>query len=229
VGLGPIVVVVAFAGTILDAVAALANPDGCVMRGWIISGSAAEGAGVARAANPYPPDHELALARVLRVVDLITARPDIRDDEVVSALVGDGVGQVDARLLVQLVPCAMSYPMLRRLGVTSFPSFYVVRARSGRVVHLPLAGEHYFTAALAWAEGLFALAPADRPLSVEAWNAVAGRSAEMDCVNNMLASHGPEALRGAAVSPTVLGGITAEEIAASHQERRQSRPWWRFW
>jgi hypothetical protein len=163
------------------------------------------------------------------VVDLITGRPDIPDSEVVTALVGEGVGRVDAELLVRFVPCALSYPMLRRLGITSFPSFYVVRTSSGRVIHLPLVGEHYFSAALVWAEGLFAQAPADRPLSIEAWNAVAGRSAEMDCVNKMLASHGPEALRGATISPPVLGGITAEEIEASRQGDEQPRPWWRFW
>jgi hypothetical protein len=184
---------------------------------------------MARAATAYPADHELALARVFRVVEIITARPDIRDDEMVTALVAEGVDPVDARLLVLLVPSALSYPMLRGLGVTGFPGYYAVRARSGRLLYLPLAGEHYFTAALAWAEGLFAQDPADRPLSLEAWNAVAGRSAELDCVNNMLASHGPEALRGAVISPTVLGGITAEEIAASRQGGRQSRPWWRFW
>jgi hypothetical protein len=182
-----------------------------------------------KVATVYPPDHKLALACALRVVDLITARPDIRDDEVVTALVGEGVGQVDARLLVLFVPCALSYPVLRRLGVTSFPSLYIVRAKSGRIVHLPLASEHYFTAALDWAERLFAQDPADRPLSVEAWNAVAGRSAQMDCVNKMLASHGPEALRGATLSPMVMGGITAEEIAASRQADRRPRPWWRFW
>jgi hypothetical protein len=182
-----------------------------------------------RAATPYPPDHELALARVLRVVDLITARPDIREDEVVAALVAEGVGPVDARLLALLVPCALAHPMLRRLGVTGFPGYYAVRRRSGRLVYLPLAGEHYFTAALAWAEAAFDQDPADRPLSLEAWNAVAGRSAEMDCVNNMLASHGEEGLRGAVFSPIVLGGITAEEIAASRQGDGQPRPWWRFW
>jgi hypothetical protein len=184
---------------------------------------------VARAVAPYPPDHGLALARVLRVVDLVTGRPDIRDDEVEAALIGEGVGPVDARLLTLFVPCALSYPMLRQLGVTGFPSVYGVRKRSGRWAYLPLAGEHYFTAALAWAEGLFALPPADRPLTVEAWNAVASRSAEMDCVNNMLASHGPEALRGAVISPPMLGGLTAEEIAASRQAGQPPRPWWRFW
>jgi len=183
---------------------------------------------VAKVAVPYPPDHRLALARVLRVVNLITGRPDIRDDEVEAALVGEGVGPVDARLLTLLVPSALAYPLLRQLGVTGFPAVYGVRRRSGRWAYLPLAGEHYFTAALAWAEALFALPPADRPLTVEAWNAVAGRSAEMDCVNNMLTSQGPEGLRGAVVSPPMLGGLTFEEVAASRQEERP-RPWWRFW
>jgi hypothetical protein len=166
---------------------------------------------------------------VLRVVDLLTRRPDMRDDEVEAALVGKGVGPVDARLLTLFVPSALSYPMLRQLGVTGFPGVYGVRRRSGRWTYLPLAGEHYFTAALAWAEGLFVLAPADRPLAAEAWNAVAGRSAEMDCVTNMLTSHGPEGLRGAVMSPPMLGGLTAEEIAASRQSGRPPRSWWRFW
>jgi hypothetical protein len=54
---------------------------------------------MAKAVAPYPPDHGLALARVLRVVELITGRPDIRDDEMEAALVGEGVGPVDARSL----------------------------------------------------------------------------------------------------------------------------------
>jgi hypothetical protein len=113
--------------------------------------------------------------------------------------------------------------------VTSGFNFYIVRTVSGRVVHMPLASEHYFTAALAWAEGLFAQEPADRPISLEAFHAVAGRSAEMDCVNNMLASHGPDGSRGATLGPPVLGGITAEEIASSRRGESGGRPWWRFW
>jgi hypothetical protein len=184
---------------------------------------------MAKAVTPYPPDHGLALARVLRVVELITGRPDIRNDEVEAALVAEGVGPVDARLLTFLVPSALAYPMLRGLGVTGFPGYYGVRTRSGRWAYLPLAGEHYFTAALTWAEALFALPAADRPLTVEAWNAVAGRSAEMNSVNNMLAAHGPEALRGAVVSASMYAGVTAEEIAASRRAGRPPRAWWRFW
>lgn len=174
----------------------------------------------------YPADHALALARVLRVVDLFTNRPDQSNDEVERALTSEGVGPVDARLLTCFVPSALAWPMLRGLGVTGFPSVYGVRTRRGRWVYLPLTGEHYFLAALAWAEQLFAQAPADRPLSLEAWYAIAGRSAEMDGVNNMLRDHGPEALRNAVLGPLLLSGLTAEEITAS---RPTPRPWWRFW
>src|SRR5262249_10230063 len=119
--------------------------------------------------------------------------------------------------------------MLRQLGIVGFPSHYIVRTRSGRIVDMPLADEHYFTAALTWAEGLFAQAPADRALSLDAWNTVVGRSAEMNAVNNMLENHGSDAWRAPVVSMTVLSGITAEEIIASRPRASRSRPWWRFW
>ncbi len=103
---------------------------------------------MARATAPYPPEHDVALGRVLRVVDIIAAEPTIDDDAVVARLVGEGVGPVDAELLVRFVPCAMSFGMLKKLGVANFPSTYLLRAESGRWVEQPLAAEHYFTAAL---------------------------------------------------------------------------------
>ena len=86
-------------------------------------------------------------------MDLLTCRPDISDDEVEAALVGEGVGTVDARLLTLFVPMALAYPMLRQLGIGGFPGVYGVRTQRGQWIYLSLAGEHYFTAALAWAEG----------------------------------------------------------------------------
>ena len=59
--------------------------------------------------------------------------------------------------------------------------------------------------------------------------AVAGTLFTAWVVANMLATHGPEALRGAVMSPPMLGGLTAEEIAASRQAGQRPRPWWRFW
>ncbi len=184
---------------------------------------------MARAIDLYPPDHALALAHVLRVVGIIAARPEILDDEVVAQLVSEGVGQVDAKLLVLFVPRALSYPLLRRLGVTSFQNIYVVRTAAGRVVNMRFEAEHYFTAALAWAEGLFNLEEAARPISRDAYMAVAGRSAEIGCANQMLDRYGPAGCRGSVIGPQVLCEITAEQIAASRPQQSRKRPWWRFW
>ena len=182
-----------------------------------------------RAITPHPPDHGLALARVLRVVEIIVAQPDIADNEVVARLVAEGVDRVDAELLVRFVPSALSWPLLKRLGATSGFDFYIARTRAGRAVHLPLAAEHYFTAALAWAEGVLGQEPAARPITLEAFHAVAGRSPEMDCANQWLERGGPDGLWECVVGPLGLGGITAEEIAASRPGGGRRRPWWRFW
>jgi len=184
---------------------------------------------MARVMTPYPPDHSLALARVLRVVEILVARPDILDEEVEAQLVAEGVGPTDAKLLVLYVPSALTFPLLTRMAIKSYFSFFIVRDVSGRVVHLPWAGEHYYTAALTWVEGYFSLHPAERPLSTDQYHSVAGRSAEMDCVNNMIAQGGPDAMRGAVVGPTVLCGVTIEQITASRPKPAPRRPWWRFW
>ena len=84
----------------------------------------------------------------MRVIDLIAAEPGIRDEEVVAASVRDGIGEIDAELLIRFVPCALSFALLKLMGVDTFPSTYQVLNTAGRWVELPLAAEHYFTAAL---------------------------------------------------------------------------------
>lgn len=74
----------------------------------------------------YPTSHELALERVMRVIDLIAARPDITDEDAVAALTAEGVGEVDAELLIRFVPCGLSFALLKLLGLTKFPSTYQV-------------------------------------------------------------------------------------------------------
>ena len=179
----------------------------------------------------YPSDHGLAHARVMRVFDLIAAHPDISDVEVVGQLVTEGINPVDAELLIRFVPSAMAYATLKRMGATCFFDIYMVRTESGRVKNLPLAKEHYFTAALAWAEQLLTTDPTARPVSLEAFNAVISRSSAMHLAANSSSGRAAarRALRGAAISPLVLHGITLEQIVASRREHRRTHPWWRFW
>jgi hypothetical protein len=184
---------------------------------------------IARTIVTYPPDHTLALARALRVFDIIAARPDIPDEEVVARLIEEGVDPVDAELLVGFVPCAMSYPVVKRMGATDLPSHYMVRKQSGRTVLLPLEAEHYFTAALAWAEELLNMDLAARPVSLEAFSAVVHRSPVLDAAERLLESNGPDALHGAVSIPLVVCGITAEQIEASRRGHSRESRWWQFW
>ncbi|MDW8244653.1 MAG: hypothetical protein RMJ88_15710 [Thermogemmata sp.] len=177
----------------------------------------------------YPPDHALALARVLHVFNIIAARPEISDEEIIGMLVEEGIEPVDAVLLVCFVPCAMSYSVVKRMGATNLPTHYMVRNQSGRTVLLPLEAEHYFTAALAWAEEILAMPRERRPVSLEAFNAVVHRSAVLNAAERFLESYGPDALQGAVSSPLVVCGITAELIKASRRRSDRERPWWQFW
>jgi hypothetical protein len=162
----------------------------------------------------YPASHEAALERVMRVIDLIAARPDISDEDVVASLVRDGVGEVDAELLIRFVPAALSFALLKLMGLSKFPSTYQVQNGAGQWVELPLAAEHYFSTALGVGYDVTTRGYTER-LSKAAFQAVTMRSAEMHAVNQYFESGGTrEGLAGGALGPPTLIGVTAEQIAA---------------
>lgn len=155
--------------------------------------------------TPYPDDHAVALARVLRVIEIIATQPSIDDDDIVDQLVGEGIGEVDAKLLVLLVPMGLGFALLKQMGVDQFPSFYAVASNSGKTVLFPLALEHYFTAALAldWWQH-----------SREMLQVVADRSAEVNAAHKAVAN-GCETLAGSRVGTPTIFAVTAEQIVAS--------------
>jgi hypothetical protein len=163
----------------------------------------------------YPVSHEVALERVMRVIDLIAGRPDISDEDAVAALVRDGVSEVDAELLIRFVPSALSFALLKLMGLSKFPSTYQVQNTTGQWVELPLAAEHYFTAALGVGNDVTTRGYTDR-VSKAAFQAATMRSAEMHAVNQYFESGGTrEGLAGSKLGPPTLIGVTAEQIAAS--------------
>jgi hypothetical protein len=163
----------------------------------------------------YPDSHAQALERVMRVIDLIAARPDITDEEAVADLMREGVGEVDAELLIAFVPCALSFALLKRMGMNKFPSSYQVRNGAGRWVELPLASEHYFSAALGVGHDVTSRGYTER-VSKETFQAVISRSAEIRAVNQYFTSGGTrEQLTGAMLGAPALIGVTAEQIAAN--------------
>lgn len=163
----------------------------------------------------HPAQHDAAVARVMRVVDLIAAQPHITDEDAVAALVRDGVGEVDAELLIRFVPCGMSFALLRLLGLTKFPSTFQVQDATGRWVELPLSREHYFTAALGVGYDVTTRGYTAR-VTKEVFTAVTLRSAEMNTVNQYFESGGTrEGLADSSLGPPTFIGITAEQIAGS--------------
>lgn len=185
---------------------------------------------MSKAIAQYPTDHTLTRARVMRVFEVMAARPEISHEEMITLLVSEGIEPVDAKLLVGLVPEAISYPILASWGVSGLPKCYIVQKQSGELVWLPLEAEHYFTAALAWSQELFGMEPAVRPVSLDAFWAVVSRSSILDAAIRMRDTYGADSLRGAVCSPIMIKGIiTWEEIVESRREHIRKRPWWQFW
>lgn len=165
----------------------------------------------------YPSSHGEALERVMQLIDLIASRPDLDDEDAVAALVHGGVGEVDAELLVRFVPSALSFALLKRVGLSKFPSTFQVRDHPGRWVEMPLAAEHYFTAALGVGYEVTTRGYTER-VSEETFRALTLRSAEMNALNKFFeAGNTAEELAGATLGPPTLIGVTAEQIAASRR------------
>jgi hypothetical protein len=162
----------------------------------------------------YPPSHEKVLERVMRVIDLIAARPNISEEELVAALSRDGVDEVDAELLVRFVPCAFAFAFLKFMGLSKLPSAYQVRNAAEQWVELPLAAEHYFLVALGIGCEVTTCGYTEQ-ISKRVFEAVLLRSAEMNVVNQYFKTGGtPEGLASSTLGPPTLIGITAEQIGA---------------
>jgi hypothetical protein len=163
----------------------------------------------------YPASHDVALEGVMRVIDLIAGNPRITEEDAVAAMMRDGIGEVDAELLIRFVPCGLSFALLKLMGLSKFPSTFQVQNIRSQWVELPLAAEHYFSVALSVGHRLMTEGYTER-ITKETFRAVTMRSAEMNAVNNYFQSGGTrEGLVGGTLgSPTIIG-ITAEQIAAS--------------
>ena len=132
-------------------------------------------------------------------------------------MVHDGVGEVDAELLVLFVPCALSFALLKLMGLSKFPSTFQVQDNTGVWVEMPLAAEHYFSAAL-WVGYEVTTRGYTERVSKETFRALTLRSAEMNAVNKFFeAGHTAEQLAEASLGPPTLIGVTAEQIAASRR------------
>jgi hypothetical protein len=130
-------------------------------------------------------DHSSATQGVLDAVSFIAASPQIEEAELVRLLQGLGYSAVQAEKLNAFVPSSFAWALLKRMGLASFPSHYIALAEHGREVSLPVAHEHYFTAALQLAYQTLEQGWSEQ-LSRAAFEAVISRSAEMAAANQLL-------------------------------------------
>ena len=162
----------------------------------------------------FPADHATASDGVFMFIDLIANQHDLTDEAITSALVEQGISKLDAELIVRFVPMAFAWTILRKLGVSSFPSSFIVFDRQNRAIELPLAREHYFAAALGIADEVAHKGFSDR-ITRPTFEAIVARSAEMDSANKMLAA-GKE-VAGSKILPPGLLGIFAEDFDAARR------------
>ncbi|QBF28027.1 hypothetical protein EXN22_20915 [Pseudomonas tructae] len=155
----------------------------------------------------HETDHACALAGVMDALPLLA--DDLDEDDVAAALQQQGYSRLDAEKLTMFVPSAFSWVVLKRLGIVSLPNHFVAYDEDDKAVKVPVAGQHYFTAALTLAYETFEHGwSAAVPRST--FERVAGRSAEMDAVNKALEELG--SVEGATIQPLELFRLSAEEL-----------------
>ena len=139
---------------------------------------------------------------ILRVLQVLASSPDSAEDEVVAALVADGVGRVRAEKLAALVPLAFGRVLIAHMASVSFSTHALVGHPSGERVDL--RSEPLFLRALEIATRLFHEGP--RHL----FQPAATMSAELQAVNNALNS-GVKDLSGSTFADPILMRLTAKE------------------
>jgi hypothetical protein len=156
---------------------------------------------------PAPIGHSTALVGVLDAVRQMAELPAKSEPEVVERLKAMGYSEVHAEKLNAFVPSAFAWALLKRMGVSTFPNHYIALTRDGREKQLPLAQEHFFTAALRLAYQTLEHGWTER-LSRETFETVISRSAEMGAANQALNAN--ESLAGASLQALRVFRFTAE-------------------
>jgi len=111
------------------------------------------------------------------------------------------------------VPIAFAWPVLRRIGVETFPTTYRVGTRDEKKIELPLADEPYFAIAHEIAKQAMADG-ASGDMSLAQYQAVVRRSGEWQAVSAALAQN--ISIKGGTLGSPLILRLTADE-ALKHQ------------
>ncbi|MBV6289408.1 hypothetical protein [Pseudomonas aegrilactucae] len=155
----------------------------------------------------HETEHACALAGVMDALPLLA--DDLDEDDVAAALQQQGYSRRDAEKLTMFVPSAFSWVVLKRLGLESLPSHFTAYDQDDNAVRIPVAGQHYFTAALTLAYNTFENGWSTA-VPRHTFECVAGRSSEMNAANKVLDKEG--SLEGAEINTVELFRLSAEEL-----------------
>ena len=161
-------------------------------------------------------DHEEAERLVIRTAQLTAALGN--EDEVRKQLCNDGLSGADAKKAYYFVQAAFGWALIKKLGVSKFPSDLRFQSRRGDF-SVPVSSQHVFTAALVVAVNIMEHGYT-QALPKEVFSSVALSSAEADAVNKAL--NAGEDVSGAEIS-TAFHGFEPEDFGMT------ARPWWKFW
>jgi hypothetical protein len=154
-------------------------------------------------------DHAAALEGVISTINIIASNTNVSEDELIHLLRDRGYSRIAAEKLNVFVPSAFSWPVLKKLGLASFPDHFLATGSDGAEVKIPIASQHYFTAALTLAYSTFQNGWTETlPRSV--YEVVAARSAEMDIINKVYEDGG--SVEEGTLSPLQLLRMSAEEV-----------------
>lgn len=129
--------------------------------------------------------HEEARNAALVVVEIVAQRPTISEIDLVAALEHAGYSHLHSEKLCVFVPMAFAWALFVKIGVQNFPNHYVAVGKFGKEVEIPVAKEHYFTAALELAHsGL--QSGWSQILTKQKFELVLARSAEYGTLNKAL-------------------------------------------
>lgn len=146
-------------------------------------------------------DHANAHQGVLDTLGLMADHPEASENDIVQLLQARGYSAIAAEKLNAFVPSALAWIVLKRLGVKHLPNHFIALDEKGEEVRVPVAGQHYFTAALTLVYNTFENGWSE-VLPRKTYEMVAGRSAEMAMANEAL--YAGESLQGATLEPVQL-------------------------
>ncbi|WP_325984892.1 hypothetical protein ACRZ5O_20630 [Pseudomonas protegens] len=152
-------------------------------------------------------DHASAHQGVLDTLELMAGHPEASEDDIVQLLQERGYSAIAAEKLNVFVPSALAWIVLKRLGVEHLPNHFIALDEAGQEVRIPVADQHYFTAALTLAYDTFENGWS-QVLPRKTYEMVAGRSAEMAMANEAL--YAGESLQGSTLEPLQLLRLDAQ-------------------